>query len=63
MLSGPEVFTQIFLQFLPKTRLAKYDHHELGNFCPGTRSVYQFEYDLCLSKTHTKRPLQSDHVK
>ena len=27
MLSGPEVFTLIFLQFLPKTRLAKYDHY------------------------------------
>ena len=26
MLSGPEVFTPIFLQFLPKTRLAKYHH-------------------------------------
>ena len=26
MLSGPEVFTLIFLQFFPKTRLAKYDH-------------------------------------
>ena len=27
MLSGPEVFTPIFLQFLPKTRLAKYDRY------------------------------------
>ena len=25
LLSGLEVFTPIFLQFLPKTRLAKYD--------------------------------------
>ena len=27
MLSGPEVFTPIFLQFSPKTRLAKYDRY------------------------------------
>ena len=31
MLPGPEVFTSIFLQFLPKTRIAKY-HHWLHNF-------------------------------
>ena len=31
-LSGPEVFTKIFLQFLPKTRLAKYDQSEYKKF-------------------------------
>ena len=35
MLSSPEVFTPIFLQFLPKTRLAKDDHslnYPIGSF-------------------------------
>ena len=30
MLSGPEVFTTIFLQFSPKTSLAKYNHQRNG---------------------------------
>ena len=38
MLSGPEVFTPIFLQFLPKTRLAKYHHRQI-NFTPSTNNL------------------------
>ena len=36
--SGPEVFTPIFLQFLPKTRLAKYHQWSL-NACDASKNV------------------------
>ena len=56
MLSGPEMFPPIFLQFSPKTRLTKYDHWWL--FYPKTAWPFQGDkMAMSLFFCKTARPL------